>query len=337
MRLKKALLVLPLTVLLFACGKKTTTKIPETTRIEPKTTIKPTTVDNMVNISFLDDNGKVLSTKKIEKGSTISELKPSDVEGKKFVGWFYNGSSFDFNNTITTDMILIGKWENLKYDFEIKSDVTTYDYNPSATYNQEIVLSAREVMFYEFDGWYDGETLLSSKTDYKFNMPAKNLTIKAKYKPIGDADKFNYGFEHDLWTLSGAISGATFGSVVVVPEGVNIVGKSSLMSISSDISLLVLPDSLTRIEENGLIGPVVDAMVVGKNLISIGSCALDGTGMSRIYYKGTPDEWSHVFIDSYVTITKYMLYYYSEDEPTSSSYNYWHYDDNGSPVVWGNE
>ena len=334
MRFKKFLLVLPLSILLFACGKKTTTtkKIDTTIRTTIQTTTLATT-SNKVTVTFLDDKGVTIQSQEVEKGSVLTEPTISNQTGKEFVGWFYNGSAWPFSDVVNSNMTLVGKWNYKKYDFKIECDSVEYDYSPKATYEQEIVLTAKKIQFCEFDGWYEGDTLLSKDSKYTFNMPAKDYTIIAKYKPMGDADKFEYSFDGNTCKLLCAKTGATFGSVVVVPEGVNIIGDSCLMSMNSNISLLVLPDSVTEIEEDGLLGPCVYAMVVGKNLESIGSYAFDGTGLSIIYYKGTPEEWNTIYIGSYVSIYEEMIHYYSEEEPTTSGY-FWHYDDNGSPVAW---
>lgn len=61
--------------------------------------------------------------------------------------------------------------------------------------------------------------------------------------------------------------------------------------------------------------------------------------ISRIYYKGTAEDWARINIDYGVTFAGAKRYYYSETEPelnaegTAYNGNYWHYVDD-VPTVW---
>ena len=50
------------------------------------------------------------------------------------------------------------------------------------TEGASITLTANANLGYSFLGWYDGSTLLSTKTSYTFSMPAKNVTYTAKFE-----------------------------------------------------------------------------------------------------------------------------------------------------------
>jgi len=62
--------------------------------------------------------------------------------------------------------------------------------------------------------------------------------------------------------------------------------------------------------------------------------AFDGcTLLSKVFYKGTPDEWRVRFIlGGNEALTRATVYYYSETEPSVAG-NYWHYV-SGAPAVW---
>ena len=36
----------------------------------------------------------------------------------------------------------------------------------------------------------------------------------------------------------------------------------------------------------------------------------------------------------YVLPTYYKFYYYSETQPADTEHKYWHYDEDGEPVIW---
>lgn len=105
--------------------------------------------------------------------------------------------------------------------------------------------------------------------------------------------------------LSYALSGLSSESFVYVPESVKYIEKNGL---SSDATIIL---------------PIINA--------EINSEAYSGT----ILFKGSK-------LDSYqLDNVSENFYFYSEYEPDSSlsgSYgNYWHYDIDGEPIIWGNE
>ncbi len=56
--------------------------------------------------------------------------------------------------------------------------------------------------------------------------------------------------------------------------------------------------------------------------------------MNNVYYLGTPDEWNNITILKNNDYLSYATrYYYSEEELTDTTYNYWHYVD-GVPTKW---
>ena len=167
--------------------------------------------------------------------------------------------------------------------------------------------------------------------NYTFNMPANNLTIEAKYAPMGDIDKLEYSYENGIYTITGVKDGAVFNSVLVIPEGIQVMGENCLFSAMDEhFTLLILPDSLTEIAEDGFLGPCIDNLVVGKNLRSIGDYAFDGTGISIIYYKGNKTDWNKVSVGKGITV---RVFYYSEDGSEIDDV-YWYFDENGMPQVW---
>ena len=81
---------------------------------------------------------------------------------------------------------------------------------------------------------------------------------------------------------------------------------------------------------------VLTSVVIPDSVTSIGSFAFYYCdSLKTVYYKGTAKEWSKISIDSSNTdLTSATRYYYSEAQPTDTTYNYWHYDENGNPVKW---
>ena len=82
-------------------------------------------------------------------------------------------------------------------------------------------------------------------------------------------------------------------------------------------------------------GELVTDLVIPNSVTSIVRYAFEGCSeLKSVYYKGTASDWTKIFIGSYNSnLISATRYYYSEEEPTDDG-NYWHYDENGTIVVW---
>lgn len=116
-----------------------TTKVTENltltakwTKVEEKddkdTTSSNTTTKYTVKFNYGYSN-KVTS-KSVEKGKTVAKPSNPSRSGYTFLGWYYNGSKFDFSTKITKNITITAKWE--------KKDVISYKIEeiPSSTLKQ---------------------------------------------------------------------------------------------------------------------------------------------------------------------------------------------------------
>ena len=81
---------------------------------------------------------------------------------------------------------------------------------------------------------------------------------------------------------------------------------------------------------------ILEWIVIPVSLKTVEVDAFSGcTGLSVIYYCGTPEQWTNVVIEDYNDPIKALSpYYYCETQPAySEEYDYWHYVD-GVPTVW---
>ena len=68
------------------------------------------TVYQEFNVTFKDDNGTVLDTKKVRENNTVASYTPTK-DGYKFIEWQLDGKKYDFNTKVTKDITLAAKWE----------------------------------------------------------------------------------------------------------------------------------------------------------------------------------------------------------------------------------
>ena len=77
------------------------------------------------------------------------------------------------------------------------------------------------------------------------------------------------------------------------------------------------------------------SITIGNNVTSIGDCAfVDCSSLTSVFYKGTAEQWNTISISNGNSdLTSTTRYYYSETQPTDTTYKYWHYVD-GVPTAW---
>ncbi len=146
---------------------------------------------------------------------------------------------------------------------------------------------------------------------------------------------------------------------ITIPDGVTSIGMGAFSDCSS-LTSITIPDSVTSIGEDAFYGcESLTSITIGDSVTSIGEDAFhncdslvsvtigdsvtsigwgafdDCASLTTVYYNGTEEEWNNIDIEDYnFDLTDADIYYYSESEPSDGEGNYWHYDENGVPVIW---
>lgn len=193
-KIKKALLALPLVVLLFGCkkiGYEKTTK-PDTT----VTTKDNTTIDNPVDdtvtyhITYELNGGKNNSLNPVTftEGTKVS-LEDATKEGYDFVGWSTNqaGTSFVSEIDLDIDWTIYAIFTPHKYNINYHNVDKLNNSNPT-TYtisDKNITLSSINASHIDFKGWYTTSTFDSDSLITVINTSSlKNYDLYAKYDII---------------------------------------------------------------------------------------------------------------------------------------------------------
>ena len=114
------------------------------------------------------------------------------------------------------------------------------------------------------------------------------------------------------------------------------IGEQAFISLSWLTSMVVIPDSVSTIENDAFCNcGSLTSIVIGDSTTTIGKEAfINCSGLTSVYYKGEECDWSEISIDSGNSqLVKATRYYYSETQPTEEG-NYWYYDENGEVAVW---
>lgn len=99
---------------------------------------------------------------------------------------------------------------------------------------------------------------------------------------------------------------------ITIPDSVKSIGSQTFCDCSS-LTSITIPDSVKSIDHN-----------------AFWSCS----SLTSVFYKGTAEQWNTISISNGNSdLTSATLYYYSETQPTDTTYKYWHYVD-GVPTAW---
>ena len=121
-------------------------------------------------IVFDADGGSVVDSQFIKEGEKAIQPDNPTKEGYSFIGWYLEEELFDFNETITSDLTLVAKWEeedisnteNSHIDSTIDKE-TTDDIDTLSFEEEEVVLSIKAPLKDTRNG--SGELFVSNSGD----------------------------------------------------------------------------------------------------------------------------------------------------------------------------
>ena len=133
-------------------------------------------------VTFDVAGGESIESLNVEDGKKIDKIPTPTKEGYTFDGWYYNGTKYDLEQTVTKDITLVAHWnknQNItKYTVTFNTDGGSKVKSQSIELNKTASKPADPTKEgYVFLGWYQGNTAFDFKTKI-----TSNITLTAKWK-----------------------------------------------------------------------------------------------------------------------------------------------------------
>ncbi len=145
-----------------------------------------------VNVTFKDENGKVLEEKEVILGTLIPEVDDLSKEGYQFAGWYHGEVKWNFaKDSVKGDMVLEARFvDNAKYEIIYQLAGGVFEEEVEAFYISGIGLEKLPTPVREnhvFLGWYlNGELV-----DGISNSRIGSITLVAKWQVLNGSISFD--------------------------------------------------------------------------------------------------------------------------------------------------
>ncbi|MCM1514683.1 MAG: leucine-rich repeat protein, partial [Anaeroplasma bactoclasticum] len=194
----------------------------------------------------LEEAGKVSVSKEglYQTGDTIT-LEATTNKGYIFDGW-YDGEDLLSKDEVYSfsvshqNMIYTAKWTY----YTISTRQNAYGGGYITPFNEKITevgesitLNATLYLGYVWDGWYDGETLLTTDFTYTFDMPSHSVTYMAKYTLQEDMHDFIFTSSETKCTITGVVDRNI--EKITIPDYVTNIRKGAFQNCNKLIKITV--------------------------------------------------------------------------------------------------
>lgn len=138
-----------------------------------------------------------------------------------------------------------------------------------------------------------------------------------------------------------AVAGGVGAEIIIADEYGFMPVKSIMegaMKDHSELTFVSVGKNVTSIDGRAFLScNNLREIVLPAGLLNVGSDAFLGcTMLNTVYFCGTQEDWGRIVIPSGNNNLKNSeIYFYSENAPTSPGF-WWHYGEDGRPVIWDN-
>ena len=219
---------------------------PDTQPDSPPEQDTETNPDVLYTVKFDFGYGGIVNTE--QTSSKIAVTETPLRKGYKFLGWYYENNLWNFENSVSSDISLVAKWEiiNFKITYNLGT-AENHELNPTS-YNVENL----NVKLFEpvnssgvFVAWY---------LDSDFSIP---FEIKEPYSDLTAYAKFAFPSEFITYEkIDGAyyVSGYTGNEdVIIIPDtyqGASVIGILDYAFADSEAYKIILPSSIKYIQKD---------------------------------------------------------------------------------------
>ncbi len=134
-------------------------------------------------------------------------------------------------------------------------------------YGKSLTIIANVYLGYDFIGWYDGETLVSDKATYTFNL-TKNITLTAKTEVKEEMKIFNFSSTENSCNITKLKDKSL--TKVIIPECVTSIDRRAFHDYTS-LTSIEIPNSVTSIGVEAFYGCTsLTSIEIPNSVTSIG-------------------------------------------------------------------
>ena len=213
------------------------------------------------------------------------------------------------------------------YEILIENDETSgtvTDISGTYKYGEKLTVKVESTnRGYIFDGWYNGETLLSAEEEYIF-IVKKTVNITAKWaKDSSQGLKYTLSTDGTYYIVSGI--GTCTDTDIVIPDTyenlpVTIIGGYAFQN-GSGLTSITIPNTVTTIDERAFQNcSGLTSVIIGNSVTTIKMCAFSGcskltsiklpnsiTSIDEYAFSECGSLTSVTLPDTITTISKYMF------------------------------
>ena len=193
----------------------------------------------------------------LEETSNLTDTTDATVnaEQKTFGHFTLNEDESNLSGNVNGDGSLVLKVYYTRNTYKIlaksNDNVGTFTkINGTYRYNKELSLKVTSTnLGYIFEGWYDGETLLSTEKEYVFTVE-KAVTITANWEMDIDLENFEFTSTEETCVITGVKNKSI--TSVKIPDYVTSIGSRAFYNCSELISIEI-PNNVTTIKDNAFV------------------------------------------------------------------------------------
>lgn len=231
-------------------------------------------------------------------------------DGSYRKGYLTDLDGFDSSKEGTCNVTFDNKWSQnhitfdiIKLNLIVKSNGDSWGkasgtgrYEPG----EKVTLTAKPNDNFKFDGWYNGNNLISTKNPYKFKYQSSGvLTLTARFSAIDWAlvpgfENFNVSQSGDKVTVT-SLKNAKEVTNLIIPDGVTDIDSDAFGNCTG-LTSVKIPNGVTSIGNAAFLNCAgLTSITIPDSVTRIGDIAFSGCSiLTNVIYQGTIAQWKAI-------------------------------------------